>query len=139
MDWVIAVVSVTPRMLSAGRAELANCPFHGFQILSVSMSGIRFGILGPLLVEDSTGPRPIAAARQRALLAALLLTAPRPVAAADLADQVWNLEPPAGAAGTLHSYVSRLRTALGPVGDRIKTQSSGYVVELGPGELDIEV
>ncbi|NUR30651.1 MAG: AfsR family transcriptional regulator, partial [Catenulispora sp.] len=103
------------------------------------MSGIRFGILGPLLVEDSAGPRPIAAARQRALLAALLLTAPRPVAAADLAEQVWNLEPPAGAAGTLHSYVSRLRTALGPVGDRIKTQSSGYAVELGPGELDIEV
>lgn len=103
------------------------------------MSGTRFGILGPLLVEDSAGPRPIAAARQRALLAALLLTAPRPVAAADLADQVWNLEPPAGAAGTLHSYLSRLRGVLGPLGDRVKTHSSGYTVELGPGELDIDV
>ncbi|NUR60596.1 MAG: tetratricopeptide repeat protein [Catenulispora sp.] len=103
------------------------------------MSGIRFGILGPLLVEGPTGPRPIAAARQRALLAALLLTAPRAVAAADLADQVWNLEPPAGAAGTLHSYLSRLRTVLGPVGDRVKTLPSGYTVELEPGELDIDV
>ncbi|WP_344660522.1 AfsR/SARP family transcriptional regulator [Catenulispora subtropica] len=103
------------------------------------MSGVRFGILGPLLVEDSTGPRPIAAARQRALLAALLLTAPRPVAAADLADQVWNLEPPAGAAGTLHSYLSRLRTALGPLGDRIRTHSSGYTVEFETGELDADV
>ncbi|MBW8805775.1 MAG: hypothetical protein AUG49_08350 [Catenulispora sp. 13_1_20CM_3_70_7] len=103
------------------------------------MSGIRFGILGPLLAEDPAGPRPIAAARQRALLAALLLTAPRPVAAADLADQVWNLEPPAGAAGTLHSYLSRLRTALGPLGERVTTHSSGYTVELKPGELDVDV
>ena len=108
-------------------------------ILSVSMSGIRFGILGPLLVEGPTGPRPIAAGRQRALLAALLLTAPRAVAAADLADQVWNLEPPAGAAGTLHSYLSRLRGVLGPVGDRVKTLPSGYTVELEPGELDTDV
>ncbi|WP_190276635.1 AfsR/SARP family transcriptional regulator [Catenulispora acidiphila] len=103
------------------------------------MSGTRFGILGPLLVEDPAGPRPIAAARQRAVLAALLLTAPRTVAAGELAEQVWNLEPPAGAAGTLHSYLSRLRAALGPLGDRIRTHSSGYTVELHDGELDIEV
>ncbi|WP_194914982.1 AfsR/SARP family transcriptional regulator [Catenulispora rubra] len=103
------------------------------------MSGTRFGVLGPLLVEDSSGPRPIAAARQRAVLAALLLTAPRAVAAADLAEQVWNLEPPAGAAGTLHSYLSRLRGALGPLGDRVRTHSSGYTVELRAGELDIDV
>ena len=103
------------------------------------MSGTRFGILGPLLVEDPSGPRPIAAPRQRAVLAALLLTAPRTVAAADLAEQVWNLAPPAGAAGTLHSYLSRLRTALGPLGDRVRTHSSGYTVELQAGELDIDV
>jgi DNA-binding SARP family transcriptional activator len=103
------------------------------------MSGTRFGILGPLLVEDPSGPRPVAAPRQRAVLAALLLTAPRTVAAADLAEQVWNLEPPAGAAGTLHSYLSRLRGALGPLGDRVRTHSSGYTVELRAGELDIAV
>ncbi len=108
-------------------------------ILSDGMSGIRFGVLGPLLVEDPTGPRPIAAPRQRAVLAALLLTAPRAVAAAELADQVWNLEPPAGAAGTLHSYLSRLRTALGPLGDRIRTHSSGYTVDLVGAELDLDV
>ena len=103
------------------------------------MSGTRFGILGPLLVEDPSGPRPVAAARQRAVLAALLLTAPRTVAATELAEQVWNLEPPAGAAGTLHSYLSRLRAALGPLGDRVRTHSSGYTVELHDGELDIDV
>jgi DNA-binding SARP family transcriptional activator len=108
-------------------------------ILSVGMSGIRFGILGPLLVEDLTGPRPVAAARQRAVLAALLLAAPRTVAASELAEQVWNMEPPAGAAGTLHSYLSRLRGALGPLGDRVRTHSSGYSVVLEDGELDIAV
>lgn len=108
-------------------------------ILSGSMSGTRFGILGPLLVEDPSGPRSVAAPRQRAVLAALLLAAPRTVSAAELAEQVWNLEPPAGAAGTLHSYLSRLRAALGPLADRVRTHSSGYTVELRDAELDIEV
>lgn len=103
------------------------------------MPPTAFRLLGPLLIHDEAGPREVAASRQRALLAALLLQANKPVTAADLADQVWNENPPAGATGTLHSYLSRLRSALGPAGERIRTRVSGYVVEVEPGELDLEV
>src|SRR5260221_12105219 len=72
----------------------------------------RFGLLGPLLVEDSAGSKEIAAPRHRALLAALLLNANKPVSGSDIAHQAWNGDPPARATGTRHSYLRRLRTVL---------------------------
>jgi DNA-binding SARP family transcriptional activator len=76
---------------------------------------VRFGLLGPVLASSGGSAAAVRAARQRTLLAALLLRANRVVAADELADQVWDGAPPAGAAATLPSYVLRLRRALGPV------------------------
>lgn len=53
----------------------------------------------------------MAGARQRILLAALLVRANRVVPAAELAQIVWNGAPPAGAAA-LRTQVMRLRRAL---------------------------
>jgi len=100
---------------------------------------IWFGLLGPVSVTVDGAPVPLSAARQRTLLAALLLKAGHAVDSEDLADQIWDDEPPAAAASTLRSHVLRLRRALGPVvGERIRTRPPGYLIELqGEAELDL--
>ena len=89
---------------------------------------MRLGILGPLLVIDDAGAEvAVAAARQRTLLAALLVKANRIVPAAELAEIVWDGTPPPGVGSTLRSYVMRLRHAVGPaVAARIRTGDPGY-------------
>ena len=70
------------------------------------------------------------------MLATLLLQANRVVPADELAEYVWDGEPPPAAADTLRSYVMRLRRALGP-GTRIRTRSPGYLIEADDRELDL--
>jgi DNA-binding SARP family transcriptional activator len=75
---------------------------------------MRFELLGLLQVDDGAGGvRPVAGARQRMLLAALLVRVNRVIPAGELADIVWDGAPPAGAAA-LRTQVLRLRRALGP-------------------------
>lgn len=104
------------------------------------LRSVMFGLLGPLLIHDGHQTRPLAARRQRALLAALLLQPNRVLSRTALAQAVWDGSPPAAAETTLHSYAMRLRKALGPVaGARVITLAPGYLVELDPAELDVDV
>ena len=96
---------------------------------------IRFGILGAVEVEGDAGPIAIRGARRRALLVRLLLSANQPVAADRMAEDVWNGQPPQGAASTLTSHVSLLRQLLGA--DRISNRSGSYTLRVDPGELDV--
>lgn len=100
---------------------------------------MRFDLLGPLVVVgDAGGEVKVTAARQRALLAALLLQANKPVPADALAEVVWNGSPPPGYSATLRSYVMRLRHTLGdPAAARLVTRPPGYLFELDAGELDV--
>ncbi|MHA6757556.1 AfsR/SARP family transcriptional regulator [Streptacidiphilus sp. PAMC 29251] len=76
--------------------------------------------------------------RQRSVLAALALSGDRAVSLDELADTVWDGEPPAAAEATLRNYVSRLRRALGPSGaDQLVTRRSGYLLQLAEEELDL--
>jgi DNA-binding SARP family transcriptional activator len=96
-----------------------------------------FGILGPLLVCDGDVVVEVPAARQRALLAALLLRAGSPVPADVLAEIVWDGMPPSGAQTTLRSHVLRLRRVLGlGAGARVRTRNRAYLVEATPEEVD---
>lgn len=97
-----------------------------------------FGILGPLLVRDGDSMIRVPAARQRVLLATLLVHAGNVVPAGVLAEMVWDGAPPTGAAITLRSYVSRLRGTLGPgARDRLVTRYSGYLLQADGEELDL--
>jgi DNA-binding SARP family transcriptional activator len=99
---------------------------------------VRFGILGPLQVLDGTEARAVPAAKQRILLAALLLGAGRTISAASLAEALWDASPPRNAATVMRNYVMRLRRVLGPAGGRIAGQPSGLAIEIhSPGELDL--
>jgi DNA-binding SARP family transcriptional activator/tetratricopeptide (TPR) repeat protein len=99
---------------------------------------MEFGLLGPLLVRRDEAIVPIPAARQRVLLAALLLKANQVISADALVEFIWGAEPPATARKTMHNYVKRLRRALGDTDrSRIITRSGGYLISVGVGELDV--
>ena len=71
-------------------------------------------MLGSTGVEGPQGAVPLPARKPRSILAALAL-APGVTTSADrLVDLVWGEDPPAGAHGTLHAYLSGLRRVLEP-------------------------
>jgi DNA-binding SARP family transcriptional activator len=99
---------------------------------------MQFRILGPLEVIDDGREVPFAGASQRALLALLLLHANEVVSSDRLIDQLWDAEPPASGVTALQVRVSQLRKALGGAADRLETKPPGYVLRVGPEELDLD-
>src|SRR2546428_12262534 len=93
-----------------------------------------FRILGPLEVVADGQEVPLGGAKQRALLALLLLHPNRVVSRDRLIDELWETDPPETARTALQVHVSQLRKALGR--DRIVTQAPGYLVRVEPGELE---
>jgi DNA-binding SARP family transcriptional activator/streptogramin lyase len=97
---------------------------------------VEFRVLGPLEVCTDDGPLPLGGAKQRALLAILLLRRGESVSSGRLVDDLWGERPPATAVQTVQVYVSRLRKTLGD-GVLVSTPG-GYVLRLEPGSLDAE-
>ena len=95
-------------------------------------------------VEAWKGERrlPLGGPQQVALLAFLLLNANRAVSADAVIDAVRGADR-AGAVKRLQMAVYRLRRALEPLdvddGPRLRTVGGGYLLSVGPGELDGEV
>src|SRR5215217_8569176 len=75
---------------------------------------MEFLILGPLEVRLDGEPVSLGAAKQRALLAILLLQPNQVVSSERLIDDLWGERPPATAANALQVYVAQLRKALEP-------------------------
>ena len=97
---------------------------------------MEFGLLGPLLVRRGDEVVAVPQAKQRAVLAALLLRPGQVVAADELIAALWS-EPPASARVTVQNYVRRLRRTLDDTGrSRISTQPRGYLIQVDPDELD---
>jgi len=99
---------------------------------------MEFGLLGPLLVKSGEMVVPVPAARQRVLLAALLVRANAVVSVDELVEALWEGGPPPTARVTAQNYVKRLRQALGDADHcRIATRPGGYLIQAGDGELDV--
>src|SRR5256885_2200630 len=114
---------------------MALCPAGGGRCESMT---VHIGVLGPVLVHDGRAERPVAAAKQRVILAALLLRAPRVVPADELADLVWESGQPRNARAAINTYMGRLRRSLGPdLAARIRTIAPGYSIDLSDEELDL--
>jgi DNA-binding SARP family transcriptional activator/tetratricopeptide (TPR) repeat protein len=96
---------------------------------------MEFRILGPLEVSEGGRTVPLGGAKQRALLALLLVRANEVVPADRLIDAIWDERPPETAAKALQGYVSHLRKLLGP--EVILTQAPGYLLAVEPGQLDL--
>jgi DNA-binding SARP family transcriptional activator len=96
---------------------------------------LDFRILGPLEVTGEDGPLPIAAEKQRIVLAVLLLANGRPVSTDELVEALWGDDPPKTAATSLHNFVSQLRKLVGP--DLLVTKVPGYALQIAPEQLDL--
>ena len=98
---------------------------------------MELGILGPLEVRDGSVPVRVPGAKERALLADLLVNAGRVVPADRLVEDLWGDDPPGNPANTLQGRVSGLRRALGPAGaGLVVTRPPGYLVQVDPEQLD---
>jgi DNA-binding SARP family transcriptional activator len=96
----------------------------------------EFRILGPLEAVDEGRRLAIGSAKQRALLAILVLHANEVVSTDRLIDGIWGAQPPQTAPKIVQVYVSQLRKALGQ--DRLVTRAPGYLLRVEPDELDAE-
>jgi DNA-binding SARP family transcriptional activator len=97
---------------------------------------VQFRILGPLEAVERDVARPLGGAKQRAVLAILLLHRGEMLSGERLIDELWGERAPATAAKVLQGYVSRLRKTVG--GDVLLTRGRGYVLSLAPRQLDLE-
>ena len=106
------------------------------------MPFIEFRLLGPLAVVRDDTEVDLGGRRRRAALALLLLEPGRPVRTDRIVDRLWGESPPAGAVGTLQSYISRLRGALEPerkaggTATVLVSEASGYVLRVDPELVD---
>lgn len=97
------------------------------------------GLLGPLIVTSGGEQRmPVAAGKQRTLLAALAVQAGDVVPVETLAESIWEVSPPASWEVTIRNYVRRLRVGLGAeAGGRIITSLRGYRLQADKDEVDL--
>jgi DNA-binding SARP family transcriptional activator len=93
-----------------------------------------YRILGPLEALDGERQLPLGGARQRAVLAVLLLHANETLTRDVIVDELWGEDAPPTAAKVLQNCVSALRKELPP--DTIRTVGGAYGITLEPGELD---
>jgi DNA-binding SARP family transcriptional activator/tetratricopeptide (TPR) repeat protein len=104
---------------------------------AASTAGIEFGLLGPLLARRDHQEIPLLA-RQRSLLAALLLRANHVVPAADLADAVWDGAKPSAAEAVITDHIAELRAALGDADHSlIRSHPDGHLIRVDTHRLDV--
>ncbi|HEX5945637.1 MAG TPA: BTAD domain-containing putative transcriptional regulator [Acidimicrobiales bacterium] len=103
---------------------------------------MEFRLLGNLEVSVDGAPVDVGGTQPRTVLAMLLVAGGRIVPAESIIDALWGESPPASAAGTLQSYVSRLRRAIVPGGARgeaariLAWDPPGYRLVIDPGAVD---
>src|SRR5256712_3700949 len=93
-----------------------------------------YRILGPLEAYDGERQLPLGGAKQRAVLAVLLLHANEALTRDVIVDELWGEDAPPTAAKVLQNCVSALRKEL--PAETIRTVGGAYGITLEPGELD---
>ncbi|GGP76449.1 BTAD domain-containing putative transcriptional regulator [Saccharothrix coeruleofusca] len=101
--------------------------------------GLRVQLLGPVRAWSGETELALGPARQRAVFAALAGRANQLVSRQELIDAVWGTSPPRNVVGSLHTYVSGLRRALGPHRTDLVSRASGYCLRLAENAVDTEV
>jgi DNA-binding SARP family transcriptional activator/tetratricopeptide (TPR) repeat protein len=95
---------------------------------------VRVGLLGPLVAARGSDQVDLGPAKQRAVLAVLLLRANQPVSVDAIIDAVWDERPPADGPNVVSKYVGRLRRLTGVVIDRT---AAGYLAHADHTTLDV--
>jgi DNA-binding SARP family transcriptional activator/tetratricopeptide (TPR) repeat protein len=95
------------------------------------------GMFGGLEIRLGDMPVPVGHARQKAVLAALLVDANRVVSADGLIDRIWADRAPARARSILRTYLSHLRRALAPTGITVTWRDVGYLLSIDADVVDM--
>ena len=107
----------------------------------MSNSGLGFGVLGPLLVTAHGIRVPLGAAKQRAVLAMLVINRNRPVSVDSLIDAVWGDDPVPAARTSIQSHISTLRRLLAGVGADpyvvLASAPPGYQISVADADCDV--
>jgi DNA-binding SARP family transcriptional activator len=104
----------------------------------------RFEVLGPVRGWHGETECPLGSPQQRAVLVMLLLARGRLVSLDHLIDGLWGERGPRAAAGTVRTYISRLRRGPGHGdgqghGVPVESAGDGYLLRLEPARLDLGV
>jgi DNA-binding SARP family transcriptional activator/Tfp pilus assembly protein PilF len=113
--------------------------------VSVTISEIRYALLGPVTAWRDGHELDLGWAKQQTVLVALLLELNRPVQVSTIIDAVWGERPPRDARNAVQTYVSRLRRVLQPgvaaddAAAVLLSVDKGYRVRGDPARLDVVV
>jgi SARP family transcriptional regulator, regulator of embCAB operon len=104
--------------------------------------GLRFGVLGPLVMTADGARMPLGAPKQRAVLAMLVINRNRPVSIDSLTTAVWGLNPVPAARTSIQSYVSTLRRLLRTAGVNnpyavLVSAPPGYQLSVADADCDV--
>ena len=103
---------------------------------------VGVGVLGTAYVEVDGSPRPLGAAKQRALLSLLAIHANQRVSTDTIVDVLWTDERPAAAVATVRGYVVDLRRVIEPRRARhaastvLVTEPGGYALRIAADCVD---
>jgi len=95
-----------------------------------------YRILGPLEAFDGERPLALGGARQRSVLALLLLHANEAVTRDVIVDELWGETPPPTAGKVLQNCISALRKELPGGTETLRTVGTSYALQLTAGQLD---
>jgi DNA-binding SARP family transcriptional activator len=99
---------------------------------------VEFRVLGTVEATEGGCPVDLGHARQRCVLAVLLVEANRRVPVEQLIDRVWGERVPQRGRAVLHGYLSRLRSVLAGTGDAvIERRPGGYVLTVDESLIDL--
>lgn len=104
----------------------------------------RFEVLGVVRAFRAGDELELGPAKQRAVLAVLLLSPGQAVAPHRIVDAVWGDEPPENGANVVQKYVAGLRRVLEPhrsprtPGELLTLTDGGYRLNVRPEALDVE-
>ncbi|MBT2228200.1 tetratricopeptide repeat protein [Nonomuraea sp. NEAU-A123] len=102
---------------------------------------MEFRILGSVELWADGESCELGSAKERYVLAILLLSPGQPVSIETMINRVWGDAPPAKARESVHSYIARLRGRLnrrfGDTRARLSYRSGAYVLEVDPQRIDL--
>ncbi|GIH03515.1 SARP family transcriptional regulator [Rhizocola hellebori] len=98
---------------------------------------MEFELLGPVRIVHNGQEVELRRRQERCLLCILLLENNHLVPDFRLLDLLWQGNPPQSGRATLHTYIARLRQAIGPLGVSLLRKGDGYLIETDPANIDV--
>src|SRR5215212_7379278 len=124
--------SLVPRSGTLGGSGNANA--------GLVMAQVEVRLLGPFELVTAEGPQRLPGHGERALLAALALSAGRPVALPTLIDAMWDPDhQPDDPVNALQVRISKLRKGLAALGagEVVERQGFAYLLRIDPAQVDV--